>query len=249
MGKIVAVTNQKGGVGKTTTTVNLASALTARGLRVLLADMDPQANATTGMGVDKNAEFGIYDVLCGAPAQDAVRKTEFGDILPANRALSGATVELVSAPEREFVLKKALSSVKNKYDYILIDCPPSLELLTVNSLCAADSVLIPVQCEFFALEGLADLITSIRRVKQSLNRDVEIEGVLLTMYDTRTVFSREVAREIKKYFPGKVYGVTIPRSVRIAEAPSYGAPVVNYDPSSRGAQAYRELADEFLKRK
>ncbi|MDR0813928.1 MAG: ParA family protein [Oscillospiraceae bacterium] len=249
MGKIVAVTNQKGGVGKTTTTVNLASALTACGLRVLLADMDPQANATTGMGVDKNAEFGIYDVLCGAPAEEAVRKTEFGDILPANRALSGATVELVSAPEREFVLKKALSSVKNKYDYILIDCPPSLELLTVNSLCAADSVLIPVQCEFFALEGLADLITSIRRVKQSLNRDIEIQGVLLTMYDTRTVFSREVAREIKKYFPGKVYGVTIPRSVRIAEAPSYGAPVVNYDPGSRGAQAYRELADEFLKRK
>ncbi|MDR3310743.1 MAG: ParA family protein [Oscillospiraceae bacterium] len=250
MAKIIAVTNQKGGVGKTTTAVNLCAALSARGRSVLLCDMDPQANATSGLGVDKAAAaHTTYDVLLrGVPAADAVVATAFGGVIPANQELSGGGIELVGLPEREFVLKTALGTLRGGYDYIFIDCPPSLEMLTLNSLCAADSVLIPVQCEYFALEGLADLITTIRMIKRGLNPALEIEGVLLTMLDSRTNFSAQVASEIKKFFGKKVYAVTIPRNVRIAEAPSHGQPVVAYDASSRGAEAYRELAREFDKR-
>jgi len=248
--KIIAITNQKGGVGKTSTAVNLAAALTESGKRVLLCDMDPQANATSGMGVDKNAATtSIYNVLIGgADAKAAIRKTDYGDVLPANKSLSGAGIELVSVEGREFVLKNALAPLHDDYDFALIDCPPSLEMLTLNSLCAADTALIPVQCEYFALEGLSDLISTIRMVKRSLNPTLDIEGVLLTMFDARTNFSAQVADEIKKFFGAKVYGVVIPRNVRISEAPSHGLPVTQYDRTSRGAAAYLELGKEFIKR-
>jgi len=250
MAKTIAVTNQKGGVGKTTTAVSLAAVLSEEGARVLLCDMDPQGNATSGMGVDKQGSTpNIYNVLIGGTeASLAIKKTRFGDVLPANKELSGAGVELVGLHEREFVLKKALAPQQNNYDYILIDCPPSLEMLTLNSLCAADTVLIPVQCEYFALEGLSDLITTIRLIKRGYNPSLEIEGVLLTMYDSRTNFSAQVASEIKKHFGKKVYGIVIPRNIRLAEAPSHGTPVTAYDRSSRGAVAYIELGREFLKR-
>ncbi|MCL2152450.1 MAG: AAA family ATPase [Oscillospiraceae bacterium] len=250
MGKIIAVANQKGGVGKTTTCVNLCSALTETRKRVLLCDMDPQSNSTTGMGVDKTKNVtNIYNVLIdGADAAEAIKKTPYGDLLPSNKILSGAGIELVNMKKREFVLKNVLAKVRDNYDYILVDCPPSLEMLTVNSLCAANTVLIPVQCEYFALEGLSDLMTTIRMIKKSLNPALEIEGVLLTMYDSRTNFSSQVAAEIKKFFARKVYTVSIPRSVRIAEAPSHGQPVLKYDRSSRGSLAYAELAKEFIKR-
>ena len=250
MGKIVAVANQKGGVGKTTTCVNLSAALTEKGVRVLLCDMDPQSNATSGLGVDKNRnEINIYNVLIeGANAADAIVKTRYGDLLPSNKILSGAGIELVNMQGREFILKNALAGVRDNYDYILIDCPPSLEMLTLNSLCAADTVLIPVQCEYFALEGLSDLMSTIRTIKKLLNPELEIEGVVLTMYDARTIFSAQVAAETKKFFKQKVYNVTIPRNVRLAEAPSHGKPVTEYDRPSRGASAYIELAKEFKKR-
>jgi len=247
VGKVTAVANQKGGVGKTTTCVNLCAALTETGARVLLCDMDPQGNATSGLGVDKKKRApSIYDVLIeGTDAAGVVIRTPYGDLLPSNQILFGASVELVSMQGREYVLKGALASVRDVYDYILIDCPPSLEMLTMNSLCAADTVLIPVQCEYFALEGLSDLMSTIRMIKKALNPDLEIEGVLLTMFDTRTNFSFQVAAEIKKFFKNKVYNVAIPRNVRLAEAPSHGRPVMKYDRSSRGAVAYMELAKEF----
>ena len=250
MGKIIALANQKGGVGKTTTCVNLCAALSESGAKVLLCDMDPQGNATSGLGVDKNKKASnIYNVLIdGVDASEAIIKTKYSDILPSNRILSGAGVELVTMPEREFVLKNVLSQVRDSYDYILVDCPPSLEMLTLNSLCAADSVLIPVQCEYYALEGLTDLMSTIRMIKKVLNPNLEIEGVLLTMYDSRTNFSSQVAAEIKKFFKQKTYNVSIPRNIRIAEAPSHGSPVMHYDRSSRGSQAYVDLAKEFLKR-
>ena len=250
MAKTIAITNQKGGVGKTTTAVSLAAVLCEEGARVLLCDMDPQGNATSGMGIDKLAATpNIYNVLIdGAKASSAIKKTHYGDVLPTNKELSGAGIELVSIPEREFVLKKALKPLTKDYDYILIDCPPSLELFTLNSLCAADTVLIPVQCEYFALEGLSDLITTIRLIKRGYNPKLEVEGVLLTMYDSRTNFSAQVASEIKKHFGKKVYGVVIPRNVRLAEAPSHSRPITSYDRSSRGAVAYIELGREFLKR-
>ncbi|MCL2628300.1 MAG: AAA family ATPase [Oscillospiraceae bacterium] len=250
MGKLVAVANQKGGVGKTTTCISLCAALTELGVKVLLCDMDPQSNATSGMGVNKEKSVhSIYNVLIdGIATIDAIRSTPYGDLLPSNKVMSGAGVELVGMENREYVLKTVLSQVRDNYDYIFIDCPPSLEMLTLNSLCAADTVLIPVQCEYFALEGLSDLMATIRMIKKNLNPALEIEGVLLTMFDTRTNLSSQITVEIKKYFKEKTYNVAIPRSVRIAEAPSHGKPISVYDKTSRGALTYHELAKEFIKR-
>ncbi len=250
MGKIIATANQKGGVGKTTTCVNLCAALAEAGKRVLLCDTDPQGNATSAMGADKRqTPVSVYDLLIGkVEPRDAVLKTPFGDLIPSNKELSGAGIELIGMENREHILKNALSKLKNDYDYILIDCPPSLEMLTLNSLCAADTVLIPVQCEYFALEGLSDLMNTIRLVRRRLNPRLDVEGVLMTMYDGRTNLSMQVAEEVKKYFKDKVYTVVIPRNVRLSEAPSYGQPVLAYDSSSKGARAYRELAAELIKR-
>jgi len=250
MGKIIAVANQKGGVGKTTTCVSLCAALNEAGVKVLLCDMDPQSNATSGMGINKNKNIhNMYSVLIqGVDVAKAICKTPYGNLLPSNKIMSGAGVELVTMDSREFVLKNVLEEIKNDYDYIFIDCPPSLEMLTLNSLCAADTVLIPVQCEYFALEGLTDLMATIRMTKSALNPELEIEGVLLTMYDTRTNLSSQIATEIKKYFKEKTYNIAIPRSVRIAEAPSHSKPIIVYDRGSRGSQTYQELAKEFLKR-
>ena len=250
MGKIIAITNQKGGVGKTTTCINLCCALTQAGKKVLLCDMDPQGNCTSGMGIDKNrVKYSIYNVLIeGISVNEAIVSTKYGDVLPSNKILAGAGVELVSMENREFILKKALNAIKNEYDYIYIDCPPSLEMLTLNALCACDSVFIPVQCEYFALEGLSDLMTTIKMVKKRLNTKIEVEGVLLTMYDSRTNFSAQVASEVKKYFKNKVYNVVIPRNIRLSEAPSHGKPAIVYDRSSKGAKAYAELASEVISR-
>jgi chromosome partitioning protein len=250
MGKIIAVANQKGGVGKTTTCVNLCAALADQGAKVLLCDMDPQGNATSGLGVDKNKTVqNMYNVLIeGIDALQAIVSTQYCDVLPSNKILSGAGIELVTTQDREFVLKNVLAGIHSNYDYIIIDCPPSLEMLTLNSLCAADTVLIPVQSEYFALEGLTDLISTIRMIKKALNPALEIGGVLLTLYDARTNFSSQVAFEIKKFFDRRVYNVSIPRNIRLAEAPSHGMPVIAYDRTSRGALAYIELAKELIKR-
>lgn len=249
MSRIIAIANQKGGVGKTTTCVNLACALKMKGKRVLLVDCDPQGNSTSGMGVDKNSTPGAYELLIKkADTLDCIRHTPYGDVIPSNKELSGASVELVRQEKREFVLKNALQMVYNDYDYIFIDCPPSLELLTLNALCAADSVLIPVQCEYYALEGLSDLMTTMRAVKRRLNPRIDIFGVVLTMYDGRTNFSAQVAEEVRRHFPGKVFATAIPRNVRLCEAPSHGLPVFAYDRYSRGAQAYLALAEEILKK-
>jgi chromosome partitioning protein len=247
--KILAVVNQKGGVGKTTSCVNLVAALKEAGKRVLLCDFDPQANATSGMGVDKTVSKGIYHVVIGeVPAAEAVVHTRFGDVLPSNKALAGAGIELIGMEQREFLLRNALNSLRDQYDFILIDCPPSLELLTLNALCAADAILVPVQGEYYALEGLSDLMNTVRLVRRSLNPSLELEGVLLTMFDGRTNLALQVAEEVKHYFPGKVYGTVIPRNVRLSEAPSHGKPIMAYDRTSRGAEAYTALAAEFLKR-
>ena len=247
MGKNIAVVNQKGGVGKTTTAVNLTAALHELGLRVLLCDFDPQANASSGLGVDKRkAKHSIYDVVInGVAVESAIIKTPFGDVLPSSPNLAGAAVELISADHREHQLEKALESVKNEYDVIFIDCPPSLEMLTLNGLCAADSILVPVQCEYFALEGLSDLMSTLRMVKRRINPKLEIFAVALTMYDGRTNFSAQVAEEVRRHFPGKVFATVIPRNIRLAEAPSHGIPVTAYDKSSRGSQAYKAMAEEF----
>ena len=248
MAKRIAIVNQKGGVGKTTTCVNLASALRAKGKKVLVCDFDPQANATSGLGVDKTtANPSIYEVLIeGAPCQKAVVATPYCDVIPVNKALAGAGIEMIGLPDREHLLRKALDSVEAGYDYILIDCPPSLELLTLNALCAADSILVPVQCEYYALEGLSDLLGTVRIVKRSLNPKLSMEGVVLTMFDSRTNLSVQVAEEVKRYFPGQVYAAVIPRNVRLSEAPSHGKPIDAYDPYSRGAEAYLALAEEVI---
>ena len=247
MAKIISLVNQKGGVGKTTTCVNLAAALYEQGKRVLLCDFDPQANSTSGMGVDKTVSKGIYEVLVSdVPAVDAVVHTKYGDVLPSNKALAGAGIELIGMDRREYLLKDALNQVQDSYDFIFIDCPPSLELLTLNALCAADSILVPVQGEYFALEGLSDLMNTVRIVRRSLNPKLALEGVLLTMFDGRTNLAMQVAEEVKHYFPGKVFATVIPRNVRLSEAPSHGKPINAYDRTSRGAEAYQALAKEFL---
>ena len=247
MGKILAVVNQKGGVGKTTSTVNLTAALHDLGLKVLLVDFDPQANATSGLGVDKRKiRYSVYDVTINdVPVESAIIQTQYGDILPSSADLAGATVELIATEHRERQLEKALQNVKGKYDVIFIDCPPSLELLTLNGLCAADGILVPVQCEYYALEGLSDLMSTLRMVKRKMNPRLEIFGVALTMFDGRTNFSTQVAQEVRRHFPGKVFATVIPRNIRLAEAPSHGIPVTAYDRSSRGAVAYKAMAEEI----
>ena len=250
MGKIIAVVNQKGGVGKTTTAVNLTAALTEAGKRVLLCDFDPQANATSGLGLDKrHLKHSVYDVIINdVPAKDAIVKTKHGDVLPSTADLAGAGVELVTMSSPNYRLRDALETVKEQYDLIFIDCPPSLELLTLNSLCAADGIMVPVQCEYYALEGLTDLMTTLRMVKKRLNPKLEIFGVALTMFDGRTNFSTQVAQEVRRHFPGKVYATVVPRNVRLAEAPSHGQPVTAYDKTSRGALAYKAMAQEIIEK-
>ena len=247
MGKIVAVVNQKGGVGKTTTAVNLTAALHDLGLKVLLVDFDPQANATSGLGVDKRRiKTSVYDtVINGTDVTEAIVKTPYGDVLPSHPDLAGAGVELLSMANPNYQLAEVLKKVKEQYDLILIDCPPSLELLTLNGLCAADSILVPVQCEYFALEGLSDLMSTLRAVKRKLNPRLDIFGVALTMFDGRTNFSTQVAQEVRRHFPGKVFATVVPRNIRLAEAPSHGIPVTAYDRSSRGAIAYKAMAEEI----
>ena len=250
MAKTIAFVNQKGGVGKTTSCVNLGSCLQAVGARVLVCDFDPQGNATSGFGVDKGAVFPtVYDVLIsGAPVESAIVHTQYSDVLPANKALAGASVEMIPMERREYLLKDALAKVASQYDFILIDCPPSLELLTLNALCAADSLLVPLQGEYYALEGLSDLMNTVRIVRRNMNPRLQIEGVLLTMFDGRTNLAIQVAQEVKRFFPGKVYATVIPRNIRLSEAPSHGKPITAYDRTSRGAEAYQALAVEFLKK-
>lgn len=247
---ILALVNQKGGVGKTTTAVSLTAALTALGKKVLLCDFDPQANATSGLGMEKkDITNSSYDVVINdVPAKEAIVHTKFGDLIGSSSALAGAGIELVALPRREFRLKDALKEIEQDYDFILIDCPPSLELLTLNALCAADQVLIPVQCEYYALEGLSDLMTTLRAVKRTYVPTMGIFGLVLTMYDGRTNLSMQVAQEVRRHFPGKVFASVIPRNVRLSEAPSHGLPITEYDKMSRGAEAYGKLAEEVIKR-
>ena len=250
MGKIISIANQKGGVGKTTTTVNLSAILAKKGKKVLLIDADPQGNATSGIGMDKEIEFSTYDLLVSEQdAVDIIQKTEIKNlyICPSNLNLAGAEVQLVSMMSREQRLKEKLAEVKDKFDFIFIDCPPSLGLITLNAFTASDSVLIPVQCEYYALEGLGQLINTVELVKKHLNKDLYIEGALLTMYDIRTNLSNQVVKEVKRYFNNRVYKTVIPRNVRVSEAPSYGLPTTIYDPHSKGATSYEKLGKEFLK--
>ena len=250
MTKILAITNQKGGVGKTTTTINLAASLAAAKQRVLLVDLDPQGNATMGSGIEKrDLPATVYQVLLGnTSVKEARHRSEVGkyDVLPANRELAGAEIELVDLPQRETRLKDALQAVTDEYDYVLIDCPPALNLLTLNGLCAARSVMIPMQCEYYALEGLSDLVNTIQKVRANLNPVLEIEGLLRTMFDPRNTLAQQVSDQLQQHFGDKVYRTVIPRNVRLAEAPSYGLPVLYHDKVSKGTKAYLALAGELL---
>ena len=250
MGRVIAVANQKGGVGKTTTAVNLSTSLAKKNKKVILIDRDPQGNATSGLGVEKDPENSLYDVLVNevdikTTLQDTCVKTL--KVCPSNMDLAGAEVELVSQMSREFRMKEKIDPIKDEYDYIIIDCPPSLGLITLNSFTAADSVLIPVQCEYYALEGLGQLLNTINLVKKHLNKNLEIEGAVLTMYDMRTNLSNQVVKEVKRYFDDKVYKTVIPRNIKLSEAPSFGMPIGLYDPKSKGARAYEKLAREVMK--
>lgn len=251
MGKIISIANQKGGVGKTTTAVNLAAALGREGQKTLLVDTDPQGNTTSGVGVDRrNCEISVYEIMIdGARTEDGIVNTSFEklDLLPSNIDLAGAEIELADMQNRESVLKEKLAGIRSLYDYIFIDCPPSLGLITTNALCASDTILIPIQCEYYALEGLSQLMNTIRKIKRRYNELLEIEGVLLTMYDGRLNLTQQVVDEVKKYFPRKIYRTVIPRTVRLSEAPGFGEPVMYYDRASRGSIAYNALAQEILK--
>lgn len=246
MAKIIAVTNQKGGVGKTTSAVNISAGLALMGRKVLLVDIDPQGNSSSGFGVEAATNKSVYDVLMGnATVKEARIKTKWCDVLPTDNNLAGAEIELVATEGREYILKNALDKVRDEYDYIFIDCPPSLALLTLNALVACDTVLVPMQCEYYALEGLSQLTHTIRTVKRSMNRDIDFEGILLTMYDGRTNLTIQVAEEIKKFFGPKVYKTVIPRNVRLSEAPSHGLPIFAYDRLSRGAESYGNVCKEI----
>ena len=250
MGKIVSIANQKGGVGKTTTSINLSTVLAKRGKKVLLMDADPQGNATSGLGINKEQQFSVYDVLIeDIEVENTLQSTIVKqlDLCPSNINLAGAEVQLVSMEEREYRLKKKIDNIKEKYDFIIIDCPPSLGLVTLNAFTASDSVLIPIQCEYYALEGLGQLLNTIDLVKKHMNKSLQVEGALLTMYDARTNLSNQVVKEVKKYFGDKVYKNVIPRNVKLSEAPSYGMPITMYDPRSKGAKSYEKFAKEFIK--
>ena len=250
MGKVISIANQKGGVGKTTTSINLSTILAKKGKKVLIIDADPQGNATSGLGIDKSNSFSVYDVIIDdIEIENTIQKTAVKNlgVCPSNINLAGAEVELVSMVSREHRLKEKVDNVKDNYDYIIIDCPPSLGLITLNAFTASDSVLIPVQCEYYALEGLGQLINTIELVKKHLNKSLHIEGALLTMYDIRTNLSYQVVNEVKKYFGEKVYKNVIPRNVKLSEAPSYGMPITLYDPRSKGAKSYEKFVKEFLK--
>lgn len=250
MSRVLAVANQKGGVGKTTTAINLAASLAANDLRILVVDSDPQGNATTGLGVTKEPDRpSLYSVLLGdALARDAIVSTEFEGLylIPADKNLIGANLDLVDIPDREFRLRERLHHIREQYHYILIDCPPALDLLTLNALIAADAVLVPVQCEFFALEGISELMDTIDRIRDSFNHPLQVEGILLTMFDDRTNLTRQVAADLKEFFADQVFRNVIPRSIRLAESPSFGKPILAYDPRSRGAESYIKLAKEIL---
>ena len=249
VGKIISIFNQKGGVGKTTTNINLCAYLADMGKKILAVDIDPQGNTTSGLGIDKNKlEYSMYDVIMGLDPKEAIINTKIENlyIIPSSMELAGSEIELTSIKGRETKVKNALESIKDEYDYLFIDCPPSLGLLTINALTASNSVIIPIQCEFYALEGVGQLMNTIQLVKRSLNSDLKIQGVVMSMFDGRTNLSIEVVEEVKKYFKGKVYRTIIPRNVKLAEAPSYGQPIMNYDKNCKGAEAYLELAQEFI---
>lgn len=251
MGKVVSIANQKGGVGKTTTAINLSAIIAKKNKKVLLIDADPQGNATSGLGVDKNCELSTYDVLINdVELYNTIQKVDIKhlDLCPANMSLAGAEVQLVGADDREYRLRRKIDKIRDSYDYIFIDCPPSLGLITLNALTASDSVLIPVQCEYFALEGVGELLKTIDLVRRYYNRNLTIEGAIMTMYDVRTKLSNQVVKEVNKYFENKVFETVIPRNVRLSEAPSYGKPIVVYDPLSKGARSYDKLSKEFLKK-